>query len=236
MKTTRRFALALFRVFGCSLLFAAALLMPHETFADSETQSCSPIGAAFMVFISTLPQVQALRCGQFDPALGTLQSASFVVDSNLYATLGVANNENVVAGSAGDGVSVVVYVTGAPFGSPQINMGQFVLPEQTLAAGSQIEQMFVDPSVSTTLMTGASAPLVGTGNFALSTAELVTTTDEANGGVQPTFFGSVGLDGNAKITYNYTTGSTSTVPEPSSLAILSVGILALAGFAAKKFL
>ncbi len=238
MKTTGRLEFALFRVFGCALLFAVVLLTPHETFADNVTESCSPIAVEFMLFTSTVPNVQALACGQFNPALGTLQSTSVVVESTLSATLGVANHSGGI-GSAGDEASVVVDITNASFSGTQINTGQFVFHSESVPSGSQPDQAFIDPSVSTTLMSGASTPFVGTGNFALGITEVVTTSSESgmeSMGFAPTFFGDVELYGFAEVTYNFTTGPTSTVPEPSSLAMLSVGIIALAGFAAKKSL
>jgi len=88
MNTTGRFAFALFRVFGCSLLFAAVLLMPHETFADSVTQSCSSVSVDFDIF-GTAPPPQTLVCGQFNAALGTLQSTTVEVDSTLGGNIGV---------------------------------------------------------------------------------------------------------------------------------------------------
>lgn len=197
------------------LLALAAFLFPLSSRAD--TLSTSPAGFSLASSSSEPPVPQATQnvdFTQFNPALGTLTAVDVVSSSTLVPTAEVSWSTLGACGISGMTLtpSVGIESLAAVSDSHNAGTGSFCGPSEP----SETSMTPFDVA-----MTGSFSAYMGSGFVPVTFSYAVTTTGEQGNE-------SASWAGDAYLVYTYTPAST--VPEPSSLPLLSIGLASFIGF------
>ena len=186
------------------------------------TASIHPAAAATLVqsgtLVGALPGTRSILIGQFDSALGTLNSVDLIFSANSISAGTILNttalrrnytlSRNVTAGIVGNGfgTSATLLSGSTSFSIPRFSAEGFSYTGS--GAGFQ------------TLVSGLS-PFIGTGT---TTLDFTTTSAFSKGATPGTLLAGSLIGGNYSLTYNFTA-----VPEPATWAMMIAGF-AMIGF------
>jgi hypothetical protein len=235
-------------VFRTSFIAAAALAMTGLGIA------APPASASVITYSGTTVSgttdftnsVSTLQ--QFNPSMGTLQSVTITIGDSFTTTLTVTNNGgSASAGQASTVLAVGFVDAGNLFTTDKLIVtNNFATNYATLAQTSgQSYSLGIGGSTTLAQNNGSATPVstsaltlasilnefTGTGSVSIDVSTL-TLTSLTNGGGNTVAAQVTSASVTDSVTYNYTSSS---VPEPMSVALLGSGLIAL-GFLRRRFI
>lgn len=217
MTTTRIGPLLRRTLPGLLTLFASSTLGTRLAQADLiATTPFSIVGS---------PNQETITIPQFDPAQGTLNSATITVSGSMQFVLEVFDN--------GPGpVAITAQDTLSFHGTPLLAEGTFT---DTIPTGQSI-YTFMPPAVSLGTLTeffpsDTVSFFTGTGTLPFQLSLAGATVDQFSGATAYGAFAFTGATGNVTVDYAFTPAP---VPEPASLGVAGLGLIAVGAFARCK--